>query len=323
MLFINYILLFSLLSSTPLEAELFISFLISYLSAGGCAYLINDFYDQEVDAKAGKFNLTQQLNPVAVALMVAAGFLLSTFLICRLSIMAGCLLVFQLLLLLLYSHPLLRLKSKPVAGIITDAIYAYLIPALLLLLVFSVELLQPQYIAFLLFNLCVGMRDILLHQLKDKQNDQKAGIDSFAIRYQGKVKKLLALLEITGSLSLGYFLIRTFWKVEEYFLTLPLLLAYIVVLVFQLSKTQQAIRNNYLIRFYILATSCLLGCWLLKGGQPLYILLLLHPYLLQFSAQLKSRISLTFNYSLYYAFKLVGRDLKQKPLLKKIFGHTV
>ncbi len=230
----------------------------------------------------------------------------------------------QFLVILAYSHPLIRLKTKPIFGIITDSIYSYVIPLLLLFVVYEIEITEPKYLAFLLFNFSVGLRDILLHQKKDELNDLKSGINSFAIRYKTKVNTLVYIAEFMASFSLCFFLMFGFWKLESQTYALGIGVAYLFLLLFQIFRVQKSIENNCLIRFYIVISTFILGYGLLNENLYACLVLLIHPYLVQFVVQifqffnqLKIMISVIVNYLLYHTFKLGGRDLKKKPLWKK------
>ena len=324
MLFINYILLIYFLKSIPVDFEVLGSLVLSYILTGVGAFLLNDYYDKKVDLKAGKSNLAEKANSYFIGFIVLLGFSVSFFLGNRISENAGILLLVQFVALLAYSHPRIRLKSKPIFGIIADSIYAYIIPVLLLFVVYKIEIADPKYLAFLLFNFSIGLRDILLHQKKDELNDLKSGINSFAIRYKSKVNTLVYISEFTASLSLCFFLMFGFWKLESQTYVLGIGVAYLFILLFEIFRVQKSIENNYLIRFYIVISTFILGYWLLNENLYAYLILLIHPYLYQFVVQifqlinqLKIMISVVVNYSLYYSFKLMGRDLKKKPLYKK------
>lgn len=328
-LFINYILLICYLEYSNIDLEVLFSLISSYLLTGIAAFLLNDFYDQEIDLKAGKSNLTATINPYLIGFLICIGFAISFLLIQRISTNASYLLIAQSLALLAYSHPFLRLKTKPIFGIVLDSIYAYLIPILLLFVVYEVDLFQTKYIAFLLFNFSIGLRDIILHQKADKENDLKSGINSFAIHFKFKINKVINGAEIVASLSLCIFLINSFWKAETNLYNLVLLLAYIVVLVLQIVKIKKAVDNNYLMQFYVVISSLIIGYWLFEQNKFVFSILLIHPYVVQFIIQLfqilnqiKIGLSIIVNNLLYYGFKLLGRDLKEKPLYKKKTKHN-
>jgi hypothetical protein len=177
----------------------------------------------------------------------------------------------------------------------------------------------------LIFNFCLGIRDILLHQKSDQSNDIKSGINSFAIQYKTKIRFVTYALEFIASLSLIVFLTISFWKIQNDIYLGVVLGAYFILFLFQLFRVQQSIDNNDIIRFYVAVTSLSIANWLIEENQHAYLVLLVHPYIIQFFTrflvrpllEIKNFIALIANYLLYYAFKLGGRDLKKRPLYKK------
>lgn len=325
MLFGNYILLISYLDSTPVDIKIFLSLFLSYLFTGISAFLVNDFYDQEIDLTAGKPNLTVKVNSYFIGFVVFLGFAVSFALIQSISLFGSYLLLCQFVALLVYSHPAVRLKTKPILGVITDSVYAYIIPVLLLLVVYEVEITEPTYLAFLLFNFCIGIRDILIHQKKDEVNDLKSGISSFAIRYKARVQAVIIIFEFIASYSLCLFLIINFWNSENQNYVLGIVTAYLLTPLLPFFKIQKLIEINYLLRFYVVVSSFIIFFWLFDEKKYYFIILLIHPYIisiiqffrpfiLQLLIQIKHITSLIVNYLLYFLFKLVGRDLKKKPL---------
>jgi hypothetical protein len=325
MLFINYILLICYLNDISIDPVITTSLISSYILTGVSAFLVNDYYDKEVDQKAGKLNLTDAISPYLVGCAILISFALSFLLINRISHNASLLLLVQFAALFAYSHPIIRLKTKPILGIITDSAYAYLIPVLLLFVVFDIKVSDPKSFAFLLFNFCLGIRDILLHQKNDQSNDIKSGINSFAIRYKARVQAVIIIFEFIASYSLCLFLIINFWNSENQNYVLGIVTAYLLTPLLPFFKIQKLIEINYLLRFYVVVSSFIIFFWLFDEKKYYFIILLIHPYIisiiqffrpfiLQLLIQIKHITSLIVNYLLYFLFKLVGRDLKKKPL---------
>tara|TARA_R110000868_G_scaffold164191_6_gene396614 strand:+ start:942 stop:1928 length:987 start_codon:yes stop_codon:yes gene_type:complete len=318
MLFINYILFTCYLASVSVDLGVLVSLVLSYLLTGISAFLVNDFYDQEIDLIAGKPNLTVKTNSYVIGFLVFLGFAVSFVLIQRTSLPGSYLLLGQFLALLVYSHPSVRLKTKPILGVIADSVYAYIIPVLLLLVVYEIDVAEPKYLTFLLFNFSIGIRDIILHQKEDEMNDLKSGINSFAIRYKTKLRTVVIISEFSASFSLCLFLLISFWKLENQNYLWGIVAAYLVILLLQIFKTQKSIENNYLLRFYVVVTSSIIALWIINENKYHYLILLIHPYFLQFFIEffiwVKDLVAVIVNYLLYYTYKLAGRNLKEKPL---------
>jgi hypothetical protein len=324
MLFVNYILVVTSLNAISINIVVCSSLVASYLLTGFSAFLLNDYYDKEIDQKAGKYNLASNVNRYLIVFLIIVGFVVSFLFINRLLHYAGLILIAQVLALIAYSHPFVRLKTKPILGIITDSIYAYTLPVLLLFVLFDVELTDSKTLVFLLFNFSVGLREILLHQKEDELNDLKSGVKSFAIHHKTILKPVVYFFELIASFSLGFILITTFWNSDTQYYFIGITVAYALLLIVQLFKIQKSVENNYLMRFYIVVSSFIIIDRLIDQNQYVYLILLIHPYLIQFFIQviqflnqLKIMVAVIVNYSLYYSFKLVGRDLKEKPLFKR------
>tara|TARA_B110000046_G_scaffold34000_1_gene36642 strand:+ start:12636 stop:13622 length:987 start_codon:yes stop_codon:yes gene_type:complete len=321
MLFINYILLICFLQSIPVDFEVFASLVSSYILTGIAAFLVNDYYDKKVDLKAGKSNLTEKVNSYSIGFLVLLGFSVSFLLVNRISQNAGIVLLVQFASLFAYSHPRVRLKTKPIFGVIADSIYAYIIPVLLLFVVYKIDIREVEYLAFLLFNFSIGIRDILLHQKADEANDLKSGISSFAIRHKTKIYSIISTSEYTASFSLFLFFTLALMKQASQNYMLGVAVAYMVLLFFQIVKIRKAVGSNYMMRFYVVLSSFIIFYWLLNENEFSSLILLIHPYFIQFFIELiirfKNIVGVIVNYSLYYSFKLIGRDLKTKPLYKR------
>lgn len=177
------------------------------------AYTLNDWADIEKDAAAGKPNAMAALSNTNRLILLAAFFALAVspwffFPYTQLTIS---LLVLELVLFVLYSFPPFRLKEKPILGILTDTSYAHILPCLLAALTFQAvpQNLHPCFDSFLFFItvLCVwqfalGIRNILLHQQQDYNNDLQSGTVTFATSYPKLANGLLRFMILTEVLGL-------------------------------------------------------------------------------------------------------------------------
>ncbi len=151
-------------------------------------YLINDYFDRSVDELAGKANFFQNKSKYHVllipAMMLLEGLVWYFLPITPISIALLC---FQVLLLLMYSMPPIRLKVRG-AGVLADATYTRVLPALIILSISPLwreELLWVIVIGSL-WMLMVGLRNILAHQLDDFGNDAQSGFRTFVHRFDGQ-----------------------------------------------------------------------------------------------------------------------------------------
>jgi 4-hydroxybenzoate polyprenyltransferase len=188
-------------------------FLVSCLGIGGFGHLLTDAFDVEEDRRHGKTNSWTSLPPKArwpfVALLLAAAFLPWCGL---LNARAGiALVVSELLLFAAYAIPPVRLKERGFAGIVTDALYAYVLPVTVAWIAFAPSLRDGNLVTLALlvaWMLPLGMRHLARHQHDDLDRDRIAGLASFAVR-QGRdstmrfiVRRLLPVEIIAAALTL-------------------------------------------------------------------------------------------------------------------------
>lgn len=180
---------FALTGNMQLE-EVMAAIAASYLTISGIAgfgYFMNDLTDAKQDALAGKPNgiagLTrwQQL----AILMVILLFALLPWLYLPLQKTNAPFLLLQFVLFLIYSVPPFRLKERGFAGVLTDALYAHINPALLASLTFIIitgkliEELRYYLLFLILWQLFLGIRNIVQHQIADVANDNQAKVNTF------------------------------------------------------------------------------------------------------------------------------------------------
>jgi 4-hydroxybenzoate polyprenyltransferase len=121
---------------------------------------------------------------------------------------------FQLLLLTVYAAPPLRLKARPISGVLTDALYAYTVPMLITWTTWSRmgggAKPQPLVLAALIsWSLCAGIKGILMHQDVDAADDAAAGVSTFVTRY-GHARTLWLLSRIVIPSEIACFAVLTF-----------------------------------------------------------------------------------------------------------------
>lgn len=188
-------------------------FLVSCLGIGGFGYLLTDAFDVEEDRLHGKTNGWMSLHPRArlpcLALLLVAAFLPWAGL---LNARAGIpLVVSELLLFAAYAVPPLRLKERGFAGIVTDALYAYLLPVTVAWIGFASSMRDSNLVTLALLAVwmfLMGIRHLARHQYDDLDRDRIAGLASFAVR-QGRdstmrfiVRCLLPVETIAAALTL-------------------------------------------------------------------------------------------------------------------------
>lgn len=229
----------------------------------GFGYLTNDIADRKKDALAGKSNGTANLSTAAISFLVIT-FLAIAILpwiylpMDRISI--ACIIA-ELVLFVLYAFPPFRLKERGFLGVITDTLYAHVIPGFLASWTFY--LVGNEYyknffyfaISLSAWQLFSGIRNIASHHYKDYENDQTSGTKTFATQIgKEKVYKLMSRVFIPLEvISVLAFLFVVQLKIDF------LVIALIVFLLVTWSSYREGesetqakhFTNTFLDRFYI------------------------------------------------------------------------
>jgi 4-hydroxybenzoate polyprenyltransferase len=323
-LYANFLLLFGLAAKIPLAIiiAIAIKLLPAYLLVGISGYFLNDLFDKKADALSDKFNITNIINKYALVFIIILFGLLGFYLLFTISKKANLVLIFQFLLLLGYSLPYIRLKEKGIFGLFTDALYAHVIPGIILLYILQEYCVIPFTIwaSFVVFLIFMGLRDITIHQLEDIEKDRQSNIKTYAIKHQKTIHNQINTLSILAAIALCIFLffIQTAFNSFLYLLLFILLsISYVVYFLKNKNLVKKDLMHNY-----IILSSVLFLYLLLESQNYMGIVLLLHPYFLQKTKSLINYILITIiplgiNYCLYFFFILLGRNLKEKPLCKK------
>jgi 4-hydroxybenzoate polyprenyltransferase len=164
-------------------------FLLATVGIAAFGHVLNDLADIRTDALAGAPN---QMGPLPVRTRIGV---LSATLVAGLapwiwlprSTTTLALLATEVALLTIYSLPPIRLKDRGAAGVLADALYAYVVPILLTISVFvQVAGIDGPGWSILVpvttWSLLMGLRGILWHQIGDLAHDRRAGVRTLATR---------------------------------------------------------------------------------------------------------------------------------------------
>ncbi len=157
--------------------------------AAGFGYFVNDCFDIEQDAAAGKPNRAGSLS-LTNRWLIAIGLL-------QVSILPWAwlpfnwfsivLIVLHLLSFLLYSIQPVRLKERYYLGAITDALYSYFLPVWLVAhtawLITDFEGKVWQLITLVSWAMAAGLRNIIQHHIADRRKDRLSGTANIINRY--------------------------------------------------------------------------------------------------------------------------------------------
>jgi len=216
-------------------------YLITIIGTAIFGFFINDWADINSDLISGKYNNASILKlPVKIIIAVASLWLaIFPWLFLPYTSLGIIFFILQLVLLYIYSIPPLRLKTNTVAAVVCDSLYSGLI--FILAIIFSnpdgFEKISFRYLVLIFFILAYfsrGLRNILLHQIKDEKNDKIAGINTYVIKTGikksiGLVLKMLLPIEIIFSFILIIILsfsVLYFWIIIPCFLIYFLLKKY-------------------------------------------------------------------------------------------------
>ena len=181
----------SLMQSLPprLALPALVALVVSVALLASYAHTVNDIFDVDSDARAGKANSVARLGGWGrvsrSAVLLVAG--LTPWVFHRPPGPALAALVAIVLLPLAYSAPPLRLKERGVAGLLADAAVAHVAPTVFVSMMFAGLAPNPRSGTLLLVLLasawaaCVGLRGILVHQLHDLDNDLLGGTRTFVV----------------------------------------------------------------------------------------------------------------------------------------------
>jgi 4-hydroxybenzoate polyprenyltransferase len=211
--------------------------IIWVLGAAGFGYFVNDCFDIEQDRRAGKSNAATNFGLGARILigLLLAGLALSPWLFILKSVKLSGLCGAQLLLFLVYSAPPVRFKERYYLGVITDALYAYVLPVVIVIM-FSRQtgvgehlIGRQAIILFLVWSLFNGLRNILQHHVADRKNDASSSTKNVVNRFG--IKLNTALVNISGLLEVGFF--AGFVMLTNVPVKLPLIVLYALLLLLQ------------------------------------------------------------------------------------------
>lgn len=167
------------------EVFLILFLLSGVISIAIFASLINNYYDQEDDAIAGKenkmINLGKKYQFLVLASILLVGILFSIFIFPNFYALSFYWLSW--FCFYIYSCKQFRLKEKTYLGVIFDGLGSQFFPTLFIFsFLYQVDfgnhlLLIISGSIWMMFSF--GMRSLIIHQYNDYENDTKAGVSTF------------------------------------------------------------------------------------------------------------------------------------------------
>jgi glycosyltransferase involved in cell wall biosynthesis len=301
----------------------FLPAVTTILGIGLFGHLLNDFFDRNADIKVGKDNILKKKSLFSVLFLFSVSLSMAflPWLILPSTYISLYLLIVEFVLLILYAAPLFRLKERGFLALITDALYAYVIPFLLAFYTFSLlgtisSNIFWLYLSASLFLLLFGIYNLAIHQLHDYDNDINTQTNTWAIICT-KSKAHYYTLRYLWTLNYLFFLVFAITLVL-YNIEIAIMLILIWVLKLSsivLKKSPFHYSNNNV--FYLQIINFHFHLWLpylilfvLSFYASSYILLIIVHYLL-------------FNYSsvAWFYYKFVHLGIRR--ILSVILNYTV
>lgn len=245
--------------SIPFKSSLFyigLSF-CTIVGIAGFGYYTNDWADINKDFIAGKSNALSEMSLAAklVVLFVLLIFALAPWYFFPMDKWSWILLVLEFLLFVLYAFPPFRLKEKGFLGVLTDALYAHVVPSLLAANTFYLignnkfDYWFEFLMILVLWQFTLGIRNILLHQILDFNNDLTSGNKTFVVKRgvlisEVILKRILLPIEI-----IVFSLLMLIISTQFYFYTLGYLIfityTFARIYLFKKEKMPQNYRGIY------------------------------------------------------------------------------
>ncbi|MEE1396878.1 UbiA family prenyltransferase [Ruminococcus sp.] len=172
----------------------FLFFFLFWVCFFAFNYLFNDYADLEKDREAGKVKVIQSVPP-KVTLLNLCLLLIISIVLCLVFFLdrplVAVVAVFSYLLGMAYSAKGIRLKEFGVIGVIECSFAQRNTPILILLVMVPVKPIAA--ICWMCIVFINGLRYILVHQLLDKENDKKVGIQTLVTSHDLPYKQLIVI----------------------------------------------------------------------------------------------------------------------------------
>lgn len=257
------------LLSKDAAADNFLAILVSIvviIGVAGLGYMSNDLGDRKKDALIGKENVLigMQTASLLILFLLFFAFTFLPWLYLPFNSISFLLLALQIGLFFLYAMPPFRFKERGLLGIISDALYGHALPAVLASYTFylfcGTRMVNFKAFTILLFSwqFAQGVRNIVFHQIKDFESDQKSGTTTFVTsRGLEKSLKLVKRLILPVEVLLFTLFLIFVWFLWGHWMLLVFALFYVVATLLRHHKQlatmdYRARAYTFLDDFYIL-----------------------------------------------------------------------
>lgn len=304
----TYLFLLSGNVTTEKATTAFIASLLTIFGFAGFGYLTNDLSDRSSDALAGKENATSKLSKASIYSLLILFLVLAIlpWYYLPFDSISIVLIASELVLFVIYAFPPFRLKEKGVFGLITDALYAHVVPAILASYTFilvSEKNFKDYYFllsAILVWQFFSGLRNILSHQLKDYPNDLESHTKTFVTKVGKasgvKVMNAVIVFEAAGFLFFSWHLYQlNYWYI--YCLGgygFIAVLQFFILHLYSDEPTYKRVTNIFLDNFYVLFLPLLLLIAMIPIKTEVTYILAIH--LIVFRNGLKTALMASLNW---------------------------
>jgi 4-hydroxybenzoate polyprenyltransferase len=216
---------------------LLIPFCVSVIGTASYGFIVNDISDKKADKLAGKNNIASKYSNKTLWLLVIASIIVAVgpWFFLPVTVYTIALFATQIVLLTFYSLPPFRIKNSVFFSVIVDALYSSLLPALIALFVFGCDL-HPDSNLVIVFTVLMisyflrGLRNIMLHQIADVDNDEKSGLTTFVLKYGTHTSysrlKLFVAMELIFLIG---FIALLATKIQHFWIIIPVTVLYYII----------------------------------------------------------------------------------------------
>ncbi|MFN8236821.1 MAG: UbiA family prenyltransferase [Chitinophagales bacterium] len=291
---------------------IFISILLS-MGIAGMGYVLNDYHDYHDDIKNGKQNLFINFSKGASVLLVICFLFLSVFpwFILPFDQFSLLFISLEFILFFIYALPPFRLKERGLPGVVTDALYAQVVPCILAVYTYSkivnhISMDTSFLVVYVVWLILMGIRNILNHQIEDYDNDLNTQTQTFVTDH-GILKTKKWVMHLVVPVEWLLFFLLLFLLPETRHLLLYAYILYVLAYIVKERISKHApllsdfnvrydfINKQLLNEFYEIHFPLLLLCYF-SFYQPFFIWILSLNLLMFFPIYLKYTIGFIKKY---------------------------
>ncbi len=299
-------------SGTRILWYILVSILLS-MGIAGMGYVLNDYHDYHDDIKNGKQNLFINFSRTTSVLLVICFLFLSIFpwFILPFDRFSLLFIALEFILFFVYALPPFRLKERGAWGVVTDALYAQVVPCILAVYTYSkiigtVRVADSFLIIYVVWLILMGIRNILNHQIEDYDNDLNTQTQTF-VTLHGVRKSKSWVMHLMVPFEWGLFFLLLYFLPQTRHLFLYAYLFYILAYIIKERISKKApllsdfeirydfINKQLLNEFYEIHLPLLLLCYF-SFFQPFFIWILSLNLLLFFPIYLRYTIGFIKKY---------------------------